>query len=80
MLECINIERPENWNVSAADGLGYLYKNHDYYDYLEKYYHLLEYSITTVPRGYYILALPESEIILEYNEESGKYEYYERED
>ncbi|MBD5493449.1 MAG: TipC family immunity protein [Lachnospiraceae bacterium] len=180
------IERPENWNVSDTDGLGYLYKDYDYYDYLEKYYHVLEYSITTVPRddyyntvleeylkedielneeirkehpeqskliidyhqfdfnddgiedylvcmyksyksksknlvriyiqekngtlrcvfegrihlydydmryshvpmtvleektgGYYILALPEAETLLRYNEESGEYEYYERED
>ncbi|MDE6749737.1 MAG: TipC family immunity protein [Lachnospiraceae bacterium] len=186
------IERPKNWDVSVTDGLGYLYKRYAYYYYLEKYYHVLEYSITTAPRddyystvlkeylkednelsekirdehpgesplmidyhlfdfndddiedylvcmhqskwsrldenwvnvnmvriyiqekngtlrcvfedyihlhdrdtkyshvpmtvleektgGYYILALPESEIILEYNEESGKYEYYERED
>lgn len=186
------IERPKNWNVSVTDGLGYLYKQYNYYYYLEKYYNVLEYSITTVPRddyystalkeylkedielseeiraehqgayplkidyhlfdfnddgiedylvcmheskwswrgknmvsvnmvriyiqekngtlrcvfeegihlhdsdmryshapmtvleektgGYYILALPESEIILEYNEESGKYELYERED
>ncbi|MDE5866778.1 MAG: hypothetical protein K2H31_09300, partial [Lachnospiraceae bacterium] len=181
-----SIERPENWSISAADGLGYLYKNYDYYDYLGKYYHVLEYSITTVPRddyyntvleeylkedielneeirkehpeqskliidyhqfdfnddgiedylvcmyksyksksknlvriciqekngtlqcvfegrihlydydmryshvpmtvleektgGYYMLALPEAETLLRYNEESGKYEYYERED
>ena len=54
------IERPKNWNVSVTDGLGYLYKQYAYYYYLEKYYHVLEYSITTVPRDdYYNTVLEE---------------------